>query len=208
MAATKKETTETKTVEKVEEVKETPAKKVTPKETTPKETAPKEKPAVLAKVPKLDDSVRVRVRSNQYGKLGYINKRTHDRIMWEDIDDVQDLTVGDIRDMKNTAPKFFSEPWVWIESIEEPGCEDLTTETIYEALGLGRFLKNATSPLFLKEVCDWKVAEIREKVPNMSANTKTNVVIALNTEIKNGGLNDLRRIKAWEDALGCELDHR
>ncbi|MDE6041672.1 MAG: hypothetical protein K2F99_08865 [Muribaculaceae bacterium] len=207
MPAAKKETTETKTVDKTEEVKETPVKKTTPK-AVPKEVAPKEKPAVLAKVPKLEDSVRVRVRSNQYGKLGYINKRTRDRIMWEDIDDVQDLTVGDIRDMKNNAPKFFSEPWVWVESIEEPGCEDLTTETIYEALGLGRFLKNAKSPIFLKEVCNWKVAEIREKAPEMSANTKSNVVIALNTEIKNGNLNDLRRIKAWEEALGFELDHR
>ena len=45
------------------------------------ETAAPAKPGQPAKV-RLDDSVLIRVKSNTYGQLIYVNKRTGDRTEW------------------------------------------------------------------------------------------------------------------------------
>ena len=45
------------------------------------ETAVPAKPGQPAKV-RLDDSVLIRVKSNTYGQLIYVNKRTGDRTEW------------------------------------------------------------------------------------------------------------------------------
>lgn len=184
--------------------KETPEKKTPPVRKT--EAKPVKAAAKAPVAPKLDDSARVRVRSNQYGKMGFVNSRTRDYVEWSGINDVQDMSVGDIRDMKNNSSRFFAESWVCVESIEVPGCEDLSQETVYEALGLSKFLKNPVRPLDLGEIHTWDVSMIQEKVPNMPPNTKDNVAIALNSEIREGRLTDLSLIKAWEKELGRELD--
>lgn len=181
--------------------------------TTPKKEAT-EKAAPAAKevkapikqaLPKLEDSVRVTARSNQCGKLGFTNTRTHDSVLWNDLDDVQYLSVGDVRDMKANAPRFFTEPWIWIESIETPECAGFTTEQIYETLGLKRYLDKTAAPFNLCDVCNWDEQEIRDTVPNMTRGTRENVAIALNSAILDKRLNNLSVIKVWEEELGCSL---
>lgn len=178
-------------------VAETPAKKVSEVKTT----APKKKT-----VPRLEDHMRVIVRSNQYGMLGFINTRTHERFFWDRINDLQDMTVGDIRDMRNRQSRFLEEGWVWIEAIDEPGFEDLTDEEIYSVLGLSHYFDSGIRPKSFEDVASWTVEEIKEKTKKMSHSTKTHVAIALNTEIRAGRLENLSRIKAWQEALGTDLD--
>lgn len=175
------------------------------------DAAPK-KPAVPAKdnkrktLPRLDDTALVEVRSNQYGILGFTNSRTGDRTVWHGVDDVQTLTVGDIRNMKTSAPMFFSEPWIWIESVDIDECDELTEAEIYEVLGLAKYYQSAKRPRYLSEVYKWDVDKIETEVPVMTQNSKSSIAIALNTAIRKGQLDNLTKIKAWEKALGLELD--
>lgn len=153
----------------------------------------------------LDDNTIVYVRSNQYGRLGFQNSRTGDFIFWPNINDVQDMTVEDIRVMRNSAPAFLQDTWVVIEGIDDPQCDDMTQEELYDALGLSRYF-TTSRPRYLTDVLEWNQVEIGERVPKMSRSTRDNVTVALNTEISRGKLNDIRLIRAWESALGVELD--
>lgn len=175
------------------------------KPTAPRAEAPKPDVKKNPKDITLSDSTIVRVRSNQYGVLGYRNSRTGDDYTWSEINEVQDLTVADIRDMRSNGQKFFSEPWIWIEEIDDPQCKDLTTEEIYEVLHLSRYLEQAARPRYMSEIVDWSVDKIRERVPKMSESTKTNVIVALNTEIAAGNLDSMQKVRAWEEALKCTL---
>lgn len=176
-------------------VAETPVKKEA------KTTSPKTKT-----LPRVEDHMRVIVRSNQYGRLGFVNTRTKEKFFWDHINTLQDMTAGDIRDMRARQTRFLTDGWIWIEAIDEPGFEDLTDAEIYEALGLKRYFENALRPRHFEEIVDWSVETIEEKVPKMSDSTKTNVAIALNTEIRKQNLTDLVLIRAWEKALGMNLE--
>lgn len=190
MATTKNTKEKTVTETPVAAAPTTPAASKTPKKT----------------LPKLDDSTRVRARSNQYGTLGFTNKRTGDKVFWHDIDEVQDVTVGDIRYMRSNASSFLSEPWIWIEGIEADGCEGLTEEEIYEALGLTRFYKQAQRPKFLSTVYKWNASKIKAEVPTMTRNSKEAIALSLNEAIRDERLTNLPLIKTWEEALGIDLD--
>lgn len=201
--------------------KNTAAKAAASKKTA---TAPKEEvvikeveaqveaPVVAAETPKkrikLDDAVRVRVRSNRYGTLGFTNNSTGDRFIWHDIDDVQDLTVGDIRNMRGNAPIFFRDCWIWIESIEETGCENLTDAEMYEALGLYRYYNEKERPHYFSSVREWTAERVKAEVPQLSDNTKSNLAMAVQEAVDNELIVSLPVIKAWEKALECELTGR
>lgn len=172
--------------------------------TTTAITPAKAKAAKPARID-LSDSTLVRVRSNQYGRMGFRNSRTGDFTFWNDINDVQDMTVGDIRVMRGSSSVFFRDTWVVIEAIEDERCDDMTQEQLYDVLGLTRYF-NTARPKYLRDVLSWDQIEINERVPKMSRTTRDNVAVALNTEIAAGNLNDIRVIRAWEQALGIELD--
>ena len=154
---------------------------------------------------KLDDSTYVKVRSNQYGRMRFKNKRTGDSVYWTSINDVQDMTVGDLRAMKSSDPVFLSDTWIVIEAIEDEACADLTREQLYEVLGLSQFFSTGR-PRYLQDILTWKQNEIAERVPKMSVSTQANIITALNTEIASGGMDSVSLIRAWEKALGVELD--
>lgn len=198
----------TKTTKTTEQVKKAPAAE--PVAETPAGKASEVKAATpkAKKLPRLEDHMRVIVRSNQYGTLGFINSRTREKFIWNEINTLQDMTVGDIRVMRSRQSRFFEEGWVWIEAIDEDGFEDLTDEEIYAALGLSKYFVNALRPRNFEEIVEWGVEEIEAKVPKMSDSTQTSVAIALNSEIHKERLTNLVLIKAWEKALGIDLDIR
>lgn len=158
-----------------------------------------------AKPTHLDDYVRIAVRSNQYGGLVFVNSRTKEKTNWSYIDDVQDLTVADIRDMRANNRRFFEEPWVCIEGIKTPGYEDVTKDELLDMLGLSRYYSKSTRPERLSDVLEWDIDEIRAQVPKMSASTKENLIVALTDALRHGTMNALDRVRVWEEELQCTL---
>ena len=106
--------------------------------TVPAETEAKEAPvrAVKSKTIKLDDTLRVVVQSNVHGGLIFINRRTGDKTEWDNFGDKQTLTMGDLRSMKGSQRAFFENNWIFVDSIDEEGYEDVTPEDVYKALEL------------------------------------------------------------------------
>lgn len=170
--------------------------------TAPKKTVTEPEKKVL---PVLKDNVRLSVRSNQYGHMCFVNSRNGEKTSWSSINDTQDMTVADIRDMKSNAPRFLEETWIVIESVIEPQYEDMTVDEIYAALGLEKYAVTGR-PRYLSDVVNWSRFEIPDRVAIMSRNTKENVAVAINTEVRKGNIRDILTIRAWEEALGMTLD--
>ena len=104
------------------------------------ETAAPAKPGQPAKV-RLDDSVLIRVKSNTYGQLIYVNKRTGDRTEWSRYGEEQSVTMGDLRAMKGTQLPFFSDQMIVVTGCDDERYPDLTPAEIYDALLVSRRLE-------------------------------------------------------------------
>lgn len=155
---------------------------------------------------KLDDSVLISVKSNVYGGLVYINRRTGDKTVWNQCGDVQTLTMGDLRAMKGTQRAFFENQWIYIVGVEDAGYEDVVPEDIYRSLMVTQYYKNVLDPDNYAEIFAWNESRIREAIAGMSDAGRTNLIVAANTCIADGTLDSLRTIQLLEKCLGCELD--
>lgn len=202
MANTKKTSASKKEAELKTETEAVAAKTV--EEPKPVEK-PQSKATTKKKLTPPADDVRVKVRSNQYGRMAFVNSRNGDRTQWSKINEVQEMTVADIRDMKSNAARFLEESWIVVEEIEGPEYEGLTIDQIYDLLVLNKFA-NTGRPRYLSDIVKWDRSEIAEGVQKMSQSTKDNAAVALNTEIQHGNLTDLSLIRTWEEALGMQLD--
>ena len=168
------------------------------------ETAAPAKPGQPAKV-RLDDSVLIRVKSNTYGQLIYVNKRTGDRTEWSRFGEEQSVTMGDLRAMKGTQLPFFSDQMIVVTGCDDERYPDLTPAEIYDALLVSRYYKNIVDPDNFGRIFSASEDETRQWVSQMSSNARMNLIVALNAAIRNGTLDSLRKIKLFEELLGCEL---
>lgn len=156
---------------------------------------------------KLDDTTLVTVKSNVFGKLFYKNSRTGDEYNWESHGDTQDLYMSDLREMKGVQRSFFAKNWIMIEGLVEydEDNEDVTVEDIYNVLQVQQYYKDVLCPSNLPAVLNMSIDELKERVPKMSEGVKLNLIILANTQIENGTLDSLNKIKALEELFGCEL---
>ena len=154
---------------------------------------------------RLDDSVVVNVKSNVFGKLTYIDKKTQDQVVWNQCGEVNQMSLGMLRSMKATAVSFFKNQWIIITGFADENEGVYTTADIYKALIIGQYYKDLIEPSDYEAICAWKPEDIKKKVSMMSDEAKVNLAVALNTYIEKGILDSLKRIKAFEEALGCDL---
>lgn len=154
---------------------------------------------------RIEDTVLLKVKSNVMGTLVYRNSRTGEETVWEKCGEAQTLTMGDLRAMKATQPSFFTNQWIVISNIEESLNTNIKIADIYKALGITKHYSNLVEPSDYDTICSWSEAQIEEKIALMSDDAKRNLAIAVNEYIKSGILDSVRKIKAFEKALGCEL---
>ena len=154
---------------------------------------------------RLDDSVTVNVKSNVFGKLTYVDKKTQDTVVWNHCGESNPMTIGMLRSMKATQISFFKNQWVVITGFADDTENSYTTADIYKALMIVQYYKDLIDPSDYEAVCSWSPEDIKKKVSMMSAEAKANLAVALNTYIEKGILDSLKRIKAFEEVLGCEL---
>lgn len=154
---------------------------------------------------KFDDTLRVIVQSNVHGGLLFINQRTGDKTEWNHFGDKQTLTMGDLRSMRGAQRAFFENNWIFVECIDEDGYEEVTPEDVYKALMVTQYYKNSLTPDNFYELFSMNPDELRKRIHRMSADAKTNLIVAANDGIRNGSLDSLKVIQTIEGALGCEL---
>lgn len=194
---------------KVDEVKQT-AKKTsgTKTKTTTKKTATKEtktnKPKQRERLV-LDNNVILNVQSTTFGKLVYVNTQTGDKVVWEHENEIQQVTAGNLREMKSRQPGFFKNYWIRIIGIEDidETYQDRTIEEIYKALTLQQYYEN--SMMDIEDLILNHTDEVPIYLKKMGKSFKTSLIIRCNDMIESGKLDAFSKIKKMEEILGTEL---
>lgn len=154
----------------------------------------------------INDGVLVKVRSGFYGKLYYTNPRSGEPFVWNNVGDVQLLTVGDLRVMKAQSPGYFKNQWIIILGCANEAECSATPAEICKHLAVEHYYKNYIDPVDFEKVCSWANNEIGEKVSLLSAGAKQNLIVAIKEFIRDGKLDSMSKIKAFEKALDCIFD--
>lgn len=194
---------------KVDEVKQTAKKtsgtktKTTTKKATTKETKtnePKQRERLV-----LDNNVILNVQSTTFGKLVYVNTQTGDKVVWEHENEIQQVTAGNLREMKSRQPGFFKNYWIRIIGIEDidETYQDRTIEEIYKALTLQQYYEN--SMMDIEDLILNHTDEIPTYLNKMGKSFKTSLIIRCNDMIESGKLDAFSKIKKMEEILGAEL---
>lgn len=194
---------------KVDEVKQTAKKtsgtktKTTTKKATTKETKtnePKQRERLV-----LDNNVILNVQSTTFGKLVYVNTQTGDKVVWEYENEIQQVTAGNLREMKSRQPGFFKNYWIRIIGIEDidETYQDRTIEEIYKALTLQQYYEN--SMMDIEDLILNHTDEIPTYLNKMGKSFKTSLIIRCNDMIESGKLDAFSKIKKMEEILGTEL---
>lgn len=194
---------------KVDEVKQTAKKtsgtktKTTTKKATTKETKtnePKQRERLV-----LDNNVILNVQSTTFGKLVYVNTQTGDKVVWEHENEIQQVTAGNLREMKSRQPGFFKNYWIRIIGIEDidETYQDRTIEEIYKALTLRQYYEN--SMMDIEDLILNHTDEIPTYLNKMGKSFKTSLIIRCNDMIESGKLDAFSKIKKMEEILGTEL---
>ena len=155
------------------------------------------------KTVKMTDDMMVEVKSCVFGGLIYKDKRTGEEVFWENEGDIQVVSFELLRSMKSSQVAFFKNNWITVISVLDDN--SITPADVYKALYVQQYYKDIIDPDDFTKVCGWSVSEIEKKVALLVPAAKTNLAIALNTFIENGTLDSVKKIKAFEKALGCEL---
>ncbi len=153
----------------------------------------------------IPEDTLVRVKSGFYGKLYYKNLITHERVVWERQGEVQIMTLRELRAMRTTQPAFFKNQWIIIDGVAEGEESTASAYDICRALAVTEFYKDFVDPCKFDVVCRWDESDIEEKTKMMSPGARENLIVALNQFIASGQLDSIRKIKAFEKALGCDL---
>ena len=154
---------------------------------------------------RIDDTALINVRSNVFGELIFVDRVTKEKISWHQCGEVLQMPLSTLRHMKNGAVKFFTNQLVLITSFADENAEKFEVADIYKALYISQYYKEILDPTNYDDICNWKPAEIKEKVSVLSGGAKAKLVVVLNTYIEKGILDSLKAIKTFEEVLGCDL---
>ena len=159
-----------------------------------------------AKTPvKLDDSLLVSVQSNVHGQLIYDNPRSGSRTEWHEYGEIQSVPMGDLRAMKAAQRRFFSDNWILVKGIDDPGYEGVTPQDIYQVLGVSQMYRSIIEPEHFEEFFRLSRSEMKKRIELLTDGAKLNLVVAANSAIRDGILDSVRTIRTLEELLGCEL---
>ena len=190
--------------EEVKPVKKTTTRKktVTKKETTDKVETAKVQPR---KKLVLNNNVILNVQSTIFGKLVYVNQQTGDKVVWENENEIQQVSAGNLREMKSRQPGFFKNYWIRIIGIEDPDEEyqNRSVKEIYEALTLQQYYEN--SMLDVEDLILNHTNEVPIYLSKMGKGFATSLIIRCNDMIKTGKLDSLIKIRQLEEILDTEL---
>lgn len=154
----------------------------------------------------IGDGVVVKVRSGFYGKLYYTNPRSGEPFAWNQVGEVQLLTIGDLRAMKAQCLGYFKNQWLVILGCANENECSATPSEICRHLAVEHYYKDYIDPVDFAKVCNWPNGEIVEKISLLGEGAKQNLIVALKEFIKNGKLDSISKIKEFEKALDCVLE--
>lgn len=167
-------------------------------ETATRETRPR-------KTVVIGDDVFIKVQSCFNGRLYYKNPVSGETIIWDNIGDTQTVSMRELRAMKSRNIGYFKNQWIVVLGVADGEDCEAAPADIYRALIVGQYYTNFIAPDNFRDVCSWDEKKISERIPMLTTAARENLIIALNGYIKSGQLDSIKRIRAFEKVLGCEL---
>lgn len=161
--------------------------------------------AIKPKRIRIPDDMKIHVQSNVFGKLTYVSRKTGETIQWTRFGEILPMKMADLREMKAGQVAFFEHNWISVIDIDADEDMDLEPADIYADLYVDKYYKNQIDPSNYHVVCSWSAEKIAKDVPLLARGAKRNLAVALNDFIESGELDSLKKIKAFEVALGCTL---
>lgn len=146
------------------------------------------------------------VRSNCYGELIYVSKKTGLTTSWENYGVPQPLTLEELVTMRNTQINFFKRNLIIIEGFQDPEYnETYSVEEILAYLQVTQYYTSSLCPSNLDDVFKMTPDKIEECVPRMSSGVKNSILVKANELIQSGEIDSIKMVRSLEKALGCEL---
>lgn len=150
----------------------------------------------MAVTKKITNDTMVECKNGVHGPLIYVSGRNAGYVVeWEDFGEVQDIDYGELLIMRGSQPRFFRDNWILIEDAE-----------VLKKLGVDRYYKNALTTENFDDVFHWSAADIRSKVPEMSAGMRDSIRVRAKELVKSGELDSRSVIKALNEVLHCDLE--
>lgn len=153
----------------------------------------------------IPEGTLIKVKSGFHGKLYYKNLVTQERVVWENFGETQVMTLRELRAMRTTQPAFFKNQWLIIVGVADGEDCEATPYEICKCLVVTEYYKDFIDPDDFDLVCEWDENEIKCRIEMMAPGVRENLIIALNEYISSGRLDSIKKIKAFEKALDCEL---
>lgn len=176
-------------------------KKATTKKATPKkvnepavEKVEEVKTPERAKRVQIEPNELIPCRSTTHGELIYISKRSGERVIWDDYGDVQDITMGELKNLYASSPSFINDVLFVIDDEQAVDALKLTKlyETIFDIGNLEDFFNKDYDEL----------EKMLEKLPK---GLKKTVASKAGEMVKDGSLDSRAKIKLVEEKLKVDL---
>lgn len=168
----------------------------------------KKAPKKAANKPKkieIRDDVLIDVQSNFHGGLIYKNNVSGEAIIWDRVGEIQQISMRELRAMKAQQISFFKNQWIIVLGVSAGEECEASAEEICKTLTVAQYYKNYFDATAFNKACSWSINEIKKNVSLMSEATKQNLSVALKGYLDSGKLDSISKVKAFEEALGCEL---
>ena len=154
----------------------------------------------------LPNYIEIIVKSNMFGNLIFINEKNGNKVVWNALDDIQYLTVEDIKYMRSNQTLFFEKNWIKLIGIEDEEYKDVTIEQLYKLLGISKYYKVKQFTDELDKIIDLDENNLSSKIDEMNDNEK-NLFKNYVLNIKEYYIQKLSYgvIKTLNQKLGLEL---
>lgn len=145
----------------------------------------------------LDPHTIVTVKNGFPGMLIYESSKTGEMFRWESLGDEQDMELQELKNARNASKAFYVNNWFCIDDPE-----------ILAYLGVAEYYKNALNLIDDDVLRSMQPDDIRGVVAQMSDGQKLALKYRVKQMIESGDIDSIKRITAFEEALGVELIER
>lgn len=142
----------------------------------------------------IDRNTEVPVRSATRNSLLYISKKTHERVEWGEIGDVQFMTVDELMSMKSSQRRFLDEAWVIIDD-----------EAVVEYLGLTKLYDKLFDIGDVDSILDLPAYELEQKLQMLPKGYKKAVAGLARDRIANDEMDSIKKVNLVEKYLDVDL---
>lgn len=136
----------------------------------------------------------ITVHNGFHGPLVYKDKRTGIDYRWTDFDDEQDIELGDLRNARGSAKKFFEKNWFLFEE-----------DWIPEYLGMAKYYKHALNSEDFDELFEKPPEEIEKIISELGEGQRKSVAYRARQLIASGEIDSRKTVSTLERCLGVEL---